>query len=75
MRALEARGEVEQRVHELDRELTDAEDDERRVLGDALVDGTKPPARYERKVKPHHGRTSQKTSGGTAAVRCCGRRA
>jgi hypothetical protein len=50
-RALEARARVEQRVHELERELTDAEDEDRRVLGDALVDGTKPPTRKTERAR------------------------
>jgi hypothetical protein len=48
LRALEARAQVEQRVHELERELTDAEDDDRRVLGDALA------RNRERMSEPRH---------------------
>jgi hypothetical protein len=51
LRCLEARAEVERRVHELDRELTDAEDEDRRLLGDALVDGTKPPTRKTERAR------------------------
>lgn len=36
---------AQERVQALERELADAEDADRRTLGDALVDGKKPPAR------------------------------
>jgi hypothetical protein len=51
LRCLEARAEVEQRVHELERELTDAEEEDRRLLGDALDDGTKPPTRKTERAR------------------------
>jgi hypothetical protein len=51
LHALEACAQAEQRMHELERELAAAEDEDRRVLGDALVDGTKRPARKTERVR------------------------
>jgi hypothetical protein len=45
VRAMEQRSAAEERVQALERELADAEDEDRRSLGDALVGGTKPPVR------------------------------
>jgi hypothetical protein len=44
-RALEKQRAASEHVQILERELADAEDEDRRPLGEALVDGTKPPAR------------------------------
>jgi hypothetical protein len=50
-RALGRRGAAEERVQALERELADAEDEDRRTLGDALVDETKPPARKTERAR------------------------
>jgi hypothetical protein len=50
-RAIEKQRAVEERVQALERELADAEDEDRRALGDALVDGTKPPARKAERAR------------------------
>jgi hypothetical protein len=50
-RAVQARAQAEQRMQELDRKLADAEDADRLSLGDALVDGKKPPARKTERVR------------------------
>jgi hypothetical protein len=50
-RALERRSAAEERVQALERELADAEDEDRRTLGDALVDERKPPARRADRVR------------------------
>jgi hypothetical protein len=43
-RALEKQAAAQERLQALERELADAEDADRRTLGEALVDGKKPPA-------------------------------
>jgi hypothetical protein len=45
VRALARQADAQERVQALERELADAEDADRRTLGEALVDGKKPPAR------------------------------
>jgi hypothetical protein len=50
-RAVQARAQAEQRTQELERKLADAEDADRLSLGDALVDGKKPPARKTERVR------------------------
>ena len=44
LRASEACQQAQERVQDLERDLIASEDDDRRALGDALVDGRKPPA-------------------------------
>jgi hypothetical protein len=50
-RALEKQRLAGERVQALERELADAEDEDRRTLGEALVDGTKPPARKTERAR------------------------
>jgi hypothetical protein len=49
-RALEKHQAAVERVQQLERELVAAEDEDRRALGEALVDGTKPPARKSKRA-------------------------
>ena len=44
-RAVAKQAAAQERVQALERELADAEDADRRTLGEALVDGKKPPVR------------------------------
>jgi hypothetical protein len=50
-RALERARAAEECVQALERDLADAEDEDRRTLGDALVDGRKPPAGKGERVR------------------------
>jgi arginine deiminase len=68
-RALERLHAAGEHVQRLEHELTEAEDEDRQALGDALVDGTKPPAGKAEKARS----ALTKAKGGTGGVAVRGR--
>jgi excisionase family DNA binding protein len=65
VRAVEKQQVAAERIQQLERELAEAEDEDRRELGEALIDGAKPPAGKAERVRAALGGRCGPLPGGT----------